>query len=243
MHDIDIDAVLLVGGMGTRLRAVLPSTPKPLASLGSQKFLELLVRQLRSQGIRRIVMSTGYLADQIEHEFGDGKRFDAAIRYSRETQPLGTAGAVKLASHYLKDSPMFLVMNGDSFSEADFRRLIGFHRERGGLVTMAVRRVENSARYGTVRINNESRVTGFSEKTGNTTPGTINAGVYVFSRAIFEHIPEGNVSLEREVFPKILPLGVYALEQQGIFIDIGTPEDYARAQALCDQLSDAASRG
>ena len=243
MHDIDIKAVLLVGGMGTRLRSVLPSTPKPLASLGRHKFLELLVRQLRSQGIHRMVMSTGYLADQIENEFSDGQRFDAQIQYSREAQPLGTAGAVRLARHYLKDSPIFLVMNGDSFSETDFPRLIAFHREHGGLVTMAVRRVENSARYGTVQTNSESRVTGFLEKTGNTIPGTVNAGVYVFSQSIFEHIPEGNVSLEREVFPKVLSLGVYALEQQGMFIDIGTPEDYARAQQLCDQLSDAASRG
>jgi D-glycero-alpha-D-manno-heptose 1-phosphate guanylyltransferase len=238
---LDMTAVLLVGGMGTRLRSVVPSAPKPLASVGGQSFLELLVRQLRYQGIRRLVMCSGYLADQIENKFGDGRAWDLTIEYSREEQPLGTAGALKLAQHHLEEVPDFLVMNGDSFLEMDFGQLLRFHRERRGLASMAVVSVQDAGRYGTVQVDASSRVIGFTEKTGAAAPGLINAGVYVFNRAIFEHIPEGPTSLEREVFPSVLDRGIYALEQRGMFIDIGTPEDYARAQALCDRLSAAAS--
>jgi NDP-sugar pyrophosphorylase family protein len=238
---LDVTAVLLVGGTGTRLRSVVASTPKPLASVGGQSFLELLVRQLRHQGIRRLVMCSGYLADQIENKFGDGSAWDLTIQYSREEQPLGTAGAVKLAQHHLVEASDFLVMNGDSFLEIDFGQLIQFHRGRKGLVSVAVVPVEDAGRYGTVRVDSGNRVVGFTEKTGVAGPGFINAGVYVFDRAILEHIPEGAASLERDVFPSVLDRGIYALEQRGMFIDIGTPEDYARAQALCEQLSAAAS--
>ncbi len=119
----EVKAVLLVGGLGIRLRSVVPGAPKVLASVGKRSFLELLVGQLRSQGISRLVMCTGYLADQIESEFGDGQDWDVAIEYSKEEQPLGTAGAVKRAQHYLRDAPEFVVMNGDSFLEVDFQNL------------------------------------------------------------------------------------------------------------------------
>jgi len=225
------------------LRSVVPSAPKPLASVGDQSFLELLVRQLRRQGIRRLVMCSGYLADQIEEKFGNGRAWDVAIEYSREQQPLGTAGAVKLAQRHLQGTSEFLVMNGDSFLEMDFGQLIRFHRERNGLGSMAVVPVQDAGRYGTVQADASGRVIGFTEKTGFNIPGLINAGVYVFAREIIEHIPEGPASLEREVFPQVLDRGIHALEHRGMFIDIGTPEDYARAQVLCGQLSDAASRG
>jgi NDP-sugar pyrophosphorylase family protein len=232
----DTPAVLLVGGLGTRLQSVLPSTPKPLARVGNMPFLELLVLQLRSQGIRRIVMCTGHLADQIEKEVGDGHKWGVAISYSQEPHPLGTAGAVKFAEAYLQRYPEFLVMNGDSFLELDFRELIRFHREHGGLITMAVRAVQNAARFGTVQLDAHRRVIGFREKTGSQTPGIVNGGVYVFSREILGKIPEGSVSFEKHVFPHLLGSGTYALEQHGMFIDIGTPEDYARAQTLCQSL-------
>jgi D-glycero-alpha-D-manno-heptose 1-phosphate guanylyltransferase len=238
----DIKAVLLVGGLGTRLRSVVPSAPKPLASVGNRSFLELLVRQLQYQGIRRLVMCTGHLGDQIENEFGDGKSWDVAIEYSREPHPLGTAGAVKLAESYLREVPEFLVMNGDSFLEIDFRDLVRFHRRHAGLVSMAVLQVENAARYGTVRMDAENRVTGFSEKTGGEACGLVNAGVYVFERTVLDYIPEGPTSLERDIFPRLLNFGVHAQEQRGMFIDIGTPEDYARAQQLRDRLYETAFR-
>ena len=237
----DTPAFLLVGGIGTRLQSVLPSTPKPLARVGNMPFLELLVLQLRSQGIRQIVMCTGHLAGQIEREFGDGRKWGVAIDYSQESQPLGTAGAVKLAASYLKQASNFLVMNGDSFLELDLRQFIQFHGEHGGLVSMAVRKVPNAARYGTVHMDANHRVVGFSEKTGAAAPGVINGGVYAFTRAVLDQIPQGPASFEQDVFPRVLEQGVYGLEQHGMFIDIGTPEDYARAQTLCQSLYQAAS--
>jgi len=229
----DIKAIMLVGGLGTRLRAVVPSTPKVLASIGEKSFLELLVRQLRAQGIRHLVMCTGYLADQIESKFGDGRIWDVSIEYSKEEIPLGTAGAVKLAQRYLRDVPEFLVLNGDSFLEVDFHSLMAFHRgHNSAIATVAVLRVENASRYGTVNVDASGRVTSFAEKTASEVPGLVNGGIYIFDHSVFRHIPEGPASLERDVFPQLLDQGVYAQEQHGVFIDIGTPSDYARAQDL-----------
>jgi D-glycero-alpha-D-manno-heptose 1-phosphate guanylyltransferase len=236
----DLPALLLVGGMGTRLRPVLSEKPKPLAPVGGIPFLELLVLQLRSQGIRRLVMCTGYQARQIKEEFGDGRKWDVTIEYSNEPSALGTAGAVKFAEHFLSQASDFLVMNGDSFLEFDCRQLLRFHREHGGWASIAVRRVANAARYGTVHVDAQNRVVRFSEKMGIDAPGLINGGVYVFKRAILKQIPEGPASLEKVVLPGILEHGAFVLEQNGMFIDIGTPEDYARAQALYRNLSEAA---
>jgi len=236
----EIPVVLLVGGKGTRLLPVLQSTPKPLARVGDTAFLELLVRQLRSQGFRRLVMCTGHLAGQIEERFGDGRTWDVVIEYSEESRPLGTAGAVKFADRYLAEDSDFVIMNGDSFMEIDFREFVRFHREHGGLVSMAVRRVPDSSRFGTVEVDTVNRVVAFREKMGIPVPGIINAGVYLFSRAMLKHIPDGPASLEKDVFPRVLEHGVYALEQYGMFIDIGTPEDYARAQELYSSLAEAA---
>ena len=238
---LDTPALLLVGGMGTRLRSVVPSTPKPLASVGSQSFLDILVRQLGAQGIGRVVMCTGYLADQIEGEFGNGRRLNIEIEYSKEMSPLGTAGAIKLAQSHLKDAADFLVMNGDSFLEIDLRRFARFHREHDGLATMDVVGVDDASRYGTVEVDARGRVTGFLEKAGSDRPGLVNGGVYLFNRQVLELIPDGPASLEKDVFPRLLSQGVYALEQRGMFIDIGTPEDYARAQQLSGCLVEAAS--
>jgi D-glycero-alpha-D-manno-heptose 1-phosphate guanylyltransferase len=233
-------ALLLVGGLGTRLRSVVPSAPKPLASVGNKSFLELLIRQLKHQGVRRLILCTGYLADQVENEFGDGRALNLEISYSRELEPLGTAGAVKLAQSQLGRASEFLVMNGDSFLEIDLQPFIQFHRERHALVSMAVLRVEDSSRYGTVKVDSNQKVIGFVEKAGSKGPGLVNGGIYVFSPEVFDYIPEGRSSLEKDVFPRLLGKGVYAQEQSGMFIDIGTPEDYARAQELCDRLYRAA---
>src|SRR5271155_4636108 len=197
-------AVLLVGGLGTRLRSTVPALPKPLASVGDRPFLELLVRQLASQGFRNLVMCTGYLAEQIEAAFGDGRDFGTAIEYSKETVPLGTAGALKLAERHVQDEREFLVLNGDSFLEIDFNEFVGFHRRHGNVATMAVVPVHNASRYGTVQVQADGKVIRFAEKTGKDAPGIINAGVYVFGRTIFAHIPEGPASLEREVFPHLM---------------------------------------
>ena len=234
-------AVLLVGGLGTRLRSAVPFLPKPLASVGNKPFLELLVRQLGKQGIRHLVMCTGYRAEQIESVFGDGRDLGGTIEYSREAVPLGTAGALKLAQHHVQHESEFLVLNGDSFVEIDFNELLACHRKRGGLATMAVVPVQDASRYGTVRLGANGRLLGLAEKTGENAPGIINAGVYVFDRAVLAQIPEGPSSLERDVFPRLLQQGVYGVEQRGLFIDIGTPDDYERARRMCDSLATAAS--
>jgi NDP-sugar pyrophosphorylase family protein len=233
-------AVLLVGGLGTRLRPAVPSLPKALASVGDRPFLELLVRQLARQGISQLVMCTGYLAEQIEKTLGDGSNFGVKIEYSKEAAPLGTAGALKLAQRYIQHESEFLVLNGDSFLQIDFIELISFHRKHDSMATLAVVPVQNASRYGTVQVEADDRVVRFLEKTGDHVPGIINAGVYVFSSAIFARIPEGPASMERDVFPNLLELGVYAFEQRRLFIDIGTPDDYGRAKEMYDRLADAA---
>lgn len=241
MHDVK--AVLLVGGLGTRLRSVVPFAPKVLAEVGKGSFLELLIQQLRSQGVHRLILCTGYLADQVESRFGDGKGWGVEIEYSKEEKALGTAGAVKRAQQYLEDVPEFVVMNGDSFLELDFHKLMEFHRGHEAMATIAVLRVEDTGRYGTVQVDANDRVTGFTEKTGSDAPGMVNGGVYIFNHFVLDYIPEQPASLEKDVFPRLLDRGVYAQEQHGIFIDIGTPADYVRAQELCDSLNEAASRG
>ena len=234
MHDVK--AILLVGGLGTRLRSVVSSRSKVLASIGQKPFLELLVQQLGSQGIRRLVMCTGYLGNQIESTFGDGSNWGVSIEYSREDSPLGTAGAIRQARHYLHDLPKFLVLNGDSFLEVDFDDLLSFHRGHGRVATMAVLPLEDPSRYGTVCIDADGRITSFAEKSGNQEPGLINGGVYVFSCAIWNYISAGFVNLETEVFPQLLDHGMYARQLHGMFIDIGTPADYTRAQQLLQFL-------
>lgn len=232
--------LLLVGGLGTRLRSVVSDKPKPLAPIGGISFLELLVMQVSSQGLRRLVMCTGFEAGQIQREFGDGRKWNVSIDYSEEERALGTAGAIKLAERFVSHFPCFVVMNGDSFLELDLRRLIRFHREHGGSASIAVRRVSDAARYGTVQLDQKNRVVRFSEKMGIPEPGVINGGVYVFNRGILDRIPDGPSSLEKDLFPDLLNQRIFALEQDGMFIDIGTPEDYARAQALYLKLSQAA---
>lgn len=233
-------AVLLVGGLGTRLRSAVSSLPKALASVGDRPFLELLVWQLARQGVSQLVMCTGYLAEQIEETLGDGDSFGVKIEYSREVVPLGTGGALKLAQRYMQHESEFLVLNGDSFLQIDFSDLINFHQKHDGLATIAVVPVQNASRYGTVQVEADDRVLRFAEKTGDNVPGIINAGVYVFGSAIFTEIPEGPTSLERDVFPNLLEQGVYAFEQNRLFIDIGTPDDYGRAREMYDRLADAA---
>jgi NDP-sugar pyrophosphorylase family protein len=228
----DEKAVLLVGGLGTRLRSLLPSLPKALAPIGEHPFLDLLIQQLCSQGIKKLIMSTGHLAEQIEKAFGDGERLGVEIEYSREPQPLGTGGAVKLAQKFLKNSADFLVMNGDSFLEINYRELIRFHRAHPAAATIACVCVEDASRYGTVRPDSSGRILEFCEKIGNTSAGLVNAGIYVFKSSVIEHIPDGQVSLEKDVFPKLMDLGVYASIQKGVFIDIGTPADYFQAQQI-----------
>ncbi len=236
----DIPTLLLVGGLGERLRAVVEGKPKPLARIGRESFLGLLVRQLRHQGIHRLIMCTGYLSEQVETEFGDGCELGVVIDYSREECRLGTGGAIKLAASRLGDAGEFIVMNGDSFLDLDLSELLHFHRQVGALVTMSTARAKTVGRYGTVNVGSDRRVIGFTEKSGLDDPGWINGGVYAFNRAALGFFPDGPSSLEKDVFPRLVDRGLFAFEVRGFFLDIGTPEDYALAQQLCDRLYEAA---
>lgn len=177
-------------------------------------------------------MCTGYLAEQIEEELGDGSNLGVRIRYSRESHALGTGGALKLAERFLLGFPLFMVLNGDSFIEMDFSELVHRHQARNATATIAVVRVDDASRYGTVVSDADDRVLEFREKSGDHSPGFINAGVYVFDPSVLGYIPVGEVSLEKSVFPRLLGQGVYVVKQSGTFIDIGTPADYLRAQQL-----------
>ena len=162
------------------------------------------------------------------------------IEYSREAQPLGTGGALKFAEPLLLESPEFLVTNGDSFLEFELRQFLQFHRQHGGLVSLATRRVADASRYGAVEVDEHKRVVRFCEKNNSGASGVVNGGVYLFDRTALQHFPQGPSSLERDIFPRMLNYGVYAAEQSGMFIDIGTPDDYARAQSLVQSLREAA---
>jgi NDP-sugar pyrophosphorylase family protein len=209
--------------------------------VGHFSFLDLVVRQLRYQGIRRLVMCTGYLGEQIERAFGNGSHLGLDITYSSETSPMGTAGAVLLARDHLGSASTFLVMNGDSFIQVDFSRLLDFHRGHGGIASVVVRFVADPSRYGTVHADSNSKIDRFLEKAGSAAPGLVNAGVYVFHTAVFSLIQKCPSSLEHDIFPTLLDRGVFAYPENGLFVDIGTPEDYARAQDIFQQLYDAAA--
>lgn len=236
-------ALVLAGGLGTRLRGVVDSVPKPMAEVAGRPFLEHLVAQLVSQGVRDIVLSTGYRGEVVEAHFGDGARFGARIAYSRESEPLGTGGAVKLAAPLLGADP-FVVMNGDSFADVDIRVLARAHEARGAVATLALVEVPEVGRYGAVEVDRDGTILAFVEKGGASRSRLVNAGVYVLGEDLLSRIPPGRkVSLEQEIFPTLVGgpfLGIAA--GGGFFIDIGVPEDYRRLCAEPGPMLDAVAR-
>lgn len=229
----DLPVVILAGGLGTRLRTVLPDRPKALAPIGSRPFLQIQIELLRAQGARRFVLCVGHLAHQIEQALGDGRRLGVRIDYSREGgRLLGTAGALKRAERFFQ--PHALVLNGDTFFALDYSRLVERHRtERrraGVLATIALARAPDASPYGSVLLDGSgSYVAGFAEKQRGA-PGAaawVNAGAYVVERAMLDRLaPEEPCSLEREAFPEVLRSGgrIAAVTSEQPFFDIGTPE-------------------
>ncbi len=225
--ELTLQALILAGGLGTRLRGVLPDAPKPMAPISGTPFLEYLVLQLRHHGISEIVLSTGYLAEQIRDYFGDGSSLDVEIDYSHEESPMGTGGALKLADEKLT-ARNFMVMNGDSFLDLDISKLVGEHDRRSALVTMALTRVEDPKRYGSVVLDSSGRVDRLVENGVETGSALINAGIYVLNRSLLEKIHGGAtpVSLEKDVFSKLMGAPFFGVVAEGFFIDIGIPKDY-----------------
>ena len=223
-----IDAIILAGGMGTRLRSLIADRPKVLARVNGRPFITFLLEQLAAAGIESVILSTGYMAEAVESEIGGAWR-QLRIGYSREQEPLGTGGGVRLALNHTHSNPV-LVLNGDSFCAVDFCALMNFHETKGAAATLALAAVEDSNRFGRVEIDGNEGVVSFEEKGCGHSPGWINAGVYCLRREVVEMIPNGGrASLEREAFPSLAGHGLYGFRTNGKFLDIGTPESYAEA--------------
>jgi len=223
--------VIFAGGLGTRLRAAVSDRPKVLAEVLGRPFLSYLLDQVAAAGVRRVVLSTGYLGEQVEAAFGGGFG-GMEVVCSKEDEPLGTGGALRYALPRLQSDPV-VVMNGDSYFDADFGALWDAHVERGAEGSMALCEVPDVARFGQVVVDENEALVSFEEKGSGRGAGWINAGIYVLSRAIVESIPEGRaVSLEKEVLPAWIGRGLYGVKGRGKFIDIGTPESYAEAEAF-----------
>ena len=229
MH-LPTTAAILAGGLGTRLRPVVADRPKALARVAERPFVAFLLDQLEAAGVRDVVLLTGHRAEQVRDELGD-RHGSMRLRYSPEREPLGTAGAVRLALPMI-DSESLLLLNGDSFCEADLDAIGRFHAPETCSLVLA--QVEDSERYGQVEADEEGTIHGFREKGTSLGPAWINAGVYLLSRSIVKMIPPNRaVSLEREVFPRLVREGLLrGFRQEGPFIDIGTPDSYARAEAF-----------
>ena len=225
-----MQAVILAGGAGTRLRPILCDRPKPMAAFGDKPFLEHQIELLREHRISDVVLCVGYLHEQIESWFGDGSRWNLRIRYSVESAPLGTGGALRLARPLLGET--FLLLNGDTFLETDLLDLVHLHQSKVRtdgrcLGTLALVGVPDASAYGAVEIDAGQRIVGYAEKTRSASPW-INAGVYVLQSALLDGVPTGRaLSLERDVLPEALRRGhLYGAPVDGFFVDIGTPHGY-----------------
>ena len=235
-----VRAFVLCGGHGTRLRSVLVDRPKSMGLISGTPFLQLLLDRLRSQGVSDVILGTGHMAEKIESYFGSGNKFAMRIRYSREDEPLGTGGALKLAEPLISDP--VLVLNGDSYVEWNLNPMLGLFRKDADIVVV-LQAVADVSRYGSVALDQEGRITQFIEKGVRGGPGLINAGVYLLRKRIVRDLPAGTaISLEREVFPRLLERGVFGLVCTGLFIDIGIPDDFKQAQTLLASRVSAASQ-
>lgn len=230
-----VEAIVLAGGLGTRLAGRLKGVPKPMAPIAGRPFLEILLTQLQRAGCTRAVLSVGHLHEVIEQHFGAEFR-GMKVDYALEEAPLGTGGAIRAALRHGRENAI-LVLNGDTFLDADYAAMLRFHAAQAAAMTMAVTHRDNIARYGGVLVTN-GRITGFEEK-GQTGPGWINAGAYVIDRDLSwpAHLPE-KFSFETDFLgPQILSLAPAAYEVNGFFLDIGVPEDLDRAQTELKRFS------
>jgi NDP-sugar pyrophosphorylase family protein len=231
-------AVILAGGLGTRLRAAYATGPKSMAPVGGRPFLDYLLRWLRSEGVREVILCVGYKRTHIQKYVGRGRKWGLRVTYSIEKKLQGTGGAVKKAERLIMGKRLFVV-NGDTFLGANLKELIKFHLSREAIATLAVVAVANDQRYGSLRVDGESRITAFLEKrekdgSDGLQEGTrpINAGVYVFEKKLLSKIRgDTPTSLEKDVFPRLITRNkVYAFTTSAYFVDIGVPDDLRRAQ-------------
>ena len=230
-----MEAILLVGGQGTRLRPLTLTTPKPMLPLAGIPFITHQLLRARRAGIDHVILATSYRAEMFSDHFGDGARLGMTLTYAVESEPLGTGGAVRNAATYLRGPDPVVVLNGDVLAGLDLRGLVAHHLRAGAEITLHLRRVPDPAGYGVVTTEPGGRVLSFEEKTETPRGNQVNAGTYVFARSALLSIPPDRVvSLERETFPAVLrDAGHVAGVQDGSYwLDIGTPAAYV--QGNCD---------
>lgn len=241
-----VTVAILAGGLGTRLRSVVEDRPKVLAEVRGRPFLAYLLHQIAAAGFRYVVLCTGYLGEQVRAAFGDVYGCLRLV-YSQESSQLGTAGALRLALPLFKPSlspsrsanvsDSVLVMNGDSFCEANLRAFWAWHRAKGADATLLLTYLPDTKRYGRVLVDDDGCVLSFDEKGHKGGPGWINAGIYLLNHRLLLTIPKsGAVSLEREMFPAWIG-GLYGYRNEGRFLDIGAPESYAEALQFFAQMA------
>lgn len=231
---MNIPAIILAGGLGTRLRDVVKNLPKPMAPVNGKPFLHYLFAYLQRQGISKVILSVGYRADVIRSYFGDSYN-GISILYMEEAEPLGTGGGIYQAIS-LTDGPAY-VLNGDTFFEIDLQLLFQFYESSGADIALSLKRLQNFDRYGTLQLNTAGRIVSFAEKK-NVSNGLINGGVYVMSKNSFEKIeaickkplPQ-KFSFEKDILEKYVGfLNLTGRVFENYFIDIGIPEDYKKVQ-------------
>lgn len=232
-----LTCVILVGGLGTRLRSVLSDIPKPMAPVNGRPFLEYLVEQVRVAGYTDVVLCVGHKAEAIENHFSDGSKYDVRIHYSREKELLGTAGALSVARSLIRSDP-FLLMNGDSYCAVNFEALFRQHQTSSAIATIVASEVDNTSRYGTIVLKPEdTQIIEFKEKDGSAGSGYVNAGIYLLNQSVFEQIPVSQYcSIEHDLFPSLIGKGIHAFRQTQPFIDIGTPESFEMAQTILPEI-------
>jgi len=227
-----MDAILLVGGFGTRLLPLTKTVPKPLIPLANVPFLERTVSRLREHGIDHVIMSLHYSAEQFIEHF---RRVELGvdISFALEENPLGTGGAIKNCETFLRASSGCFIFNGDIFTDLRLTEMLERHRRLGARVSIALKEVEDPSRYGVIETNEDSRILSFVEKPPRELARSrnINAGIYIFEPEIFDHFPPGPHSVERDVFPRLLDDGVRmaGYHEPCYWTDLGTPVDYLQA--------------
>jgi mannose-1-phosphate guanylyltransferase len=222
-----MQAVILVGGQGTRLRPLTSTVPKPVVRLVDRPFIAFMLEWLLRHGIDDVIMSCGFLADGVRAVLGDGSDLGVRLRFVEEPDPRGTAGALKLAEPMLDER--FLMLNGDVLTDIDLTAQIAQHETTGARATLALVPVADPSAYGLVIIREDGSVRDFVEKPSadSVESNLISAGAYVLEREILELVPpDRNVSIEREVWPRLVDNGLYGFAADGYWLDIGTPARY-----------------
>ena len=233
-----MEAIILAGGFGTRLRAVVSDVPKPMAPIAGRPFLEVLLDDLERNGVNRVVLAVGYKRESIISHFGRTYK-SIALEYSVEDTPLGTGGAIKKALARCHDDDV-LIVNGDTFFDVDLGKMMTTHKGCGAPITMAIKEMTDFSRYGTIEVS-DKYVTGMAEKKP-CKKGYINGGIYCVRRHLLDDDARGTFSFESDFLEKAVgSMKIRAFISDGYFIDIGVPEDYARAQTELSEFENISS--